>query len=278
MWFRVAARVRGVTTTLGVFGIVVGVVGGLAVADGSGLDSIALVLGGVGFAMLIAGTALTLVPLAPRIAARPIAPVVAGRWRALNSPASKVPSHGTHGHGQTFAVDLVYEPAEGARPEFGQGPGFRAPQDFPAFGRELYAPDDGLVVAVRDNARDHRSRSNMLAYAYMMVDGSIRELFGSRNVLGNHVIVDLGDGTFAALAHLQHGSARVRRGQRVRRGEQLARCGNSGNSSEPHVHLQLMDHRWPLIAAGMPFVFTGADIDDQDSAAGVPANDRFIRA
>jgi len=70
----------------------------------------------------------------------------------------------------------------------------------------------------------------------------------------------------------------VRRGQFVRCGEVLARCGNSGNSNEPHVHLQLMDHRLPLIAAGLPFAFTDATIDDRDDTPGLPANDRFIDA
>ncbi|MFN2494650.1 MAG: M23 family metallopeptidase [Pseudonocardiaceae bacterium] len=51
------------------------------------------------------------------------------------------------------------------------------------------------------------------------------------------------------------GSARVDAGNRVRAGQQIAECGNSGNSSEPHLHIQLMDHAQPLIAAGPPMEF-----------------------
>lgn len=48
-----------------------------------------------------------------------VGPPVTGRWTALNSPADKVPSHGTHGYGQTYAIDIVAEPEEGSRPPFG---------------------------------------------------------------------------------------------------------------------------------------------------------------
>jgi len=105
-----------------------------------------------GFGLLVVGIALHLMPGAPRVEPREVAPPVRGRWSALNSPAGKVPSHGTHGYGQSFAVDLLFEPADGGRPRFGAGPGFRPPSDFPGFGEPLYAPDAGTVVAVRDGA------------------------------------------------------------------------------------------------------------------------------
>lgn len=99
-------------------------------------------------------------------------PPVAGRWVALNSPADKVPSHGTHGYGQTYAIDIVAEPqpkAEaqpGAKPDAGVGAGkggavhgglsrpkfrylwpvVRRNRHFPAFGAPLLAVADGMVV------------------------------------------------------------------------------------------------------------------------------------
>jgi len=74
-------------------------------------------------------------------------------------------------------------------------------------------------------------------------------------VLGNHVILDLGGGVYAVLAHLRRGSMRVDEGERVRPGEPVAECGNSGNSSEPHLHFQLMDSEHVLFAAGLPLEF-----------------------
>ncbi|BCK70234.1 hypothetical protein Srufu_041870 [Streptomyces libani subsp. rufus] len=57
-------------------------------------------------------------------AAEPVltAAPVTGRWKAQNSPADKVPSHGTRAYGQAYAIDIVAEPASGARPGFGWWP------------------------------------------------------------------------------------------------------------------------------------------------------------
>jgi murein DD-endopeptidase MepM/ murein hydrolase activator NlpD len=93
-------------------------------------------------------------------------------------------------------------------------------------------------------------------------------------VLGNHVVLDLGKGVYAVLAHLQRGSVSVSPGQRVRRGEVIGRCGNSGNSTEPHLHFQLQDHRVPLIAAGVPFTFEGVPVPANEEALEVPAAGR----
>ena len=58
---------------------------------------------------------------------------------------------------------------------------------------------------------------------------------------GNHVVLDLGNGEYALLAHLQRGSVRVEAGDRVRAGDVLGLTGNSGNSSEPHLHFHVQD-------------------------------------
>lgn len=72
---------------------------------------------------------------------------------------------------------------------------------------------------------------------------------------GNHVILDLGDGRYAFYAHLKPGSVRVERGDRVRRGELIGQLGNSGSSTGPHLHFQVMDSPSPLASDGLPFVF-----------------------
>ncbi|HEX2034348.1 MAG TPA: M23 family metallopeptidase [Chloroflexota bacterium] len=279
--FRAGARVRGVASQAGGVTLLAGVAGALLLPDHLVSDRLALGLGFVGFLLLMLGTILTIVPRGPRLAPRAVAPPVRGRWVAVNSPASGVPSHGTHGHGQTFAIDLVYEPALGTRPAFGSGAAFRPAQDFPGFGQEILAPADGRVVAVRQSAPDHRSRSNRPAGAYMLLEGAVRELGGSRFLLGNYVVLDLGDGAYATLAHLQRGSVAVRPGQLVRQGDVLARCGNSGNSSEPHLHFQLADHQLAFVAAGLPFVFTGVRLEGAEGTVagdGVPANEQAMVA
>ena len=72
---------------------------------------------------------------------------------------------------------------------------------------------------------------------------------------GNYVILSLGHGRFAFYAHLKPHSIRVHPGQRVRRGQVIGRLGNSGSSSGPHLHFQLMDRPSALASDGLPFVF-----------------------
>ncbi len=80
-------------------------------------------------------------------------------------------------------------------------------------------------------------------------------------------MLELDDGTHALYAHVQRGSFTVREGERVRAGQVVARCGNSGNSTEPHVHFQLMDGPDPDTARGVPFTWRGI---------GVPRNGEIV--
>jgi murein DD-endopeptidase MepM/ murein hydrolase activator NlpD len=104
----------------------------------------------------------------------------------------------------------------------------------------------------------------------MLIEGAVREISGARWIVGNHVVLDLGDGVYAMYAHVRRGSLKIKPGDRVRAGQQIARCGNSGNSTEPHVHFQLMDGPDLDAARGIPFTWSGI---------GVPANkDTFMAA
>lgn len=214
-------------------------------------------------------------PDSPRVAREPVEvdPPVTGRWSALNSPADRTPSHGTHAYGQTYAIDVVAEPEPGARPGFRWlWPLARRNSDFPAFGAPLLAVAEGTVVRVVDDQRDHLSRTSLLALLYLMVvEASVRDLAGVKRIVGNHVVLDLGDGTYALYAHLRRGSLTVREGDRVTAGRQLARCGNSGNSTEPHLHFQLMDGPDPDTARGIPFTWRGIGVPRNRETFEVPA-------
>lgn len=231
----------------------------------------------VGLPLFVLGIAGAYGPRAGGAAATPIRPPVRGRWSALNSPATKVPSHGTHGYAQTYAIDLIADPSDGSRPAFGTGRGMRPAEDFPAFGMNVLAPGDGTVVRLRQRSRDHRSRTTLAVYPYLLVEGMIREVIGPGRILGNHIVIDHGGGVHSLIAHLQRGSAVVAEGDRVRAGDVIARCGNSGNSSEPHVHLQLMDRSRPTVAAGLPFSFTDIEVEGRPDAD-LPADGQTMRA
>ncbi|MEI5034008.1 M23 family metallopeptidase [Streptomyces sp. S1A(2023)] len=224
-------------------------------------------------ALMVATTVLQVGAAAPQGEPRPpveVDPPVTGRWTALNSPADKTPSHGTHVYGQTYAIDIVAEPETGegeppARPAFRWlWPFFRRNRAFPAFGAPLLAVADATVVKASDGQRDHLSRNSLAGVVYLMlIEGNIRSIVGAHRIIGNHVILDLGEGTYAVYAHIQRGSLRVKAGETVRAGELLGRVGNSGNTTEPHLHFQLMDGPDLDNARGVPFTWRGV---------GVPAN------
>ncbi|MDY7091012.1 MAG: M23 family metallopeptidase [Actinomycetota bacterium] len=202
-----------------------------------------------------------------------LAPPVRGRWAVLNSPGTAVPSHGVKAYGQMYAVDIL-RPSPDAATSIGWSPRTRRPGSYPSFGEPVRAMAVGTVVRATHWQRDHRSRDTWPALLWMMtVEAFARELGGASFILGNHVIVEHDDGTFAAYAHLRRGSARVRAGDRVTAGQQLGEVGNTGNTSEPHLHVQLMDRSRVTAAAGLPMRWpelTAGEEKDPRWATGEP--------
>lgn len=192
---------------------------------------------------------------------------VHGRWRALSSPATKVPSHSTHEYGQTWALDIVAAPDGPVAPAFGGMRGPLPPEDFPAFGQPVFAGGDGTVVLARDGAPDRGSRNSWLLLPLFVVESALRGIGGQRFVFGNLLVIRLDHGGYQAFAHLQRGSIGPALGARVSAGDSVARCGNSGNSTEPHLHLQLMNRPTPTAAVGYPFVLRGIRIEGSDAGS-----------
>jgi peptidase M23-like protein len=108
------------------------------------------------------------------------------------------------------------------------------------YGEPVYAVADAQVVEASDGMED----SPPGALPNLSVDQAD----------GNHVILSLGGGRFALYAHLQPHSVKVRRQQSVRRGQLLGLVGTSGNSSEPHLHFQVMDRPSSLASDGVPYL------------------------
>src|SRR5208282_3566122 len=77
---------------------------------------------------------------------------------------------------------------------------------------------------------------------------------------GNHVIMEIGNGLFAFYAHMQPGSLRVKVGDKVRRGQVLGLLGNSGNSSEPHLHFQICNANSELGSEGLPYALPSFEL------------------
>ncbi|MET0671858.1 MAG: M23 family metallopeptidase [Microbacterium pygmaeum] len=181
-----------------------------------------------------------------------------GRWRAEMSPARRVPSHGTDLFGITYAIDFVGVDERGRsapttwRSRFAS----EAPEAFTGFGRAILAPLAGAVVAVHDGEPDHVGRRSPLTLLPYLLGQAGRVRQGIAAIAGNHVVIAAAPGgPFVALVHLRRGSLRVRVGDAVAVGDALAACGNSGNSTQPCVHVQVTDSLEWATARGVPIVF-----------------------
>lgn len=182
-----------------------------------------------------------------------------GTWLTQNSPARRVPSHGTDLLGERYAIDFVGVDDRRRTADRRDWRTFLATEPverFFAFGRPILAPADGVVVDVHDHEIDHEARRSQLALVPYALGQSARLRQGVHAVAGNYLTIALREGgAFVALAHLRAGSLRVAVGERVTTGQQVAECGNSGNSTQPHLHLQVMDSADLSVARGVPVAF-----------------------
>jgi murein DD-endopeptidase MepM/ murein hydrolase activator NlpD len=135
----------------------------------------------------------------------------------------------------------------------------RANEQYYCFGRKVLSPSDGTVVSVTNDVADN-------------APGFVSTL----TLYGNNLVIDHGNGEFSLLAHLKKGSIVVKRGSRVRAGETVGLTGNSGTSTEPHLHYQLMDRADYLRAHGMPSQFYDYLADGQPMVRGEPTRNSIV--
>ena len=140
---------------------------------------------------------------------------------------------------QRWAYDLLVEPAMH---------GSNNLNDYGCYGTTVVAPVSALVHHATDGAPDH-------------TPGQLSN--DAENPTGNTVVLRLETGTFLVIAHLKTGSVHVETGDSVDEGDPIGACGNSGNTSEPHIHIhhQRQDPRiYPLnFAEGLPLYFRDHD-------------------
>ena len=167
-----------------------------------------------------------------------------GAWTVVNGGVTKETSHSWDIPTQRYAYDFLILDEEGRSFQGDE----TDPAAFYCYGQDILAPADGVVAEVLTGQPDSRITKDRKASCQ------------ARDLRGNYILLDHGQGEFSLLAHLQPDSILVTVGQQVRRGEALARCGNSGNSSEPHLHFQLQQGASFTTSPGLPIPFASLDV------------------
>ena len=165
-----------------------------------------------------------------------IAPPFQGQWLVIQGGRSPLQNHHLAAYNQQFALDLLR--LENGRIS-GDGTGNAAVHSWEA---PLRSPVDGEVVVARGDMDDAEGVSFVTDPA---------------DAAGNVIVIELDTGLFVVLGHLRHGTLRVSEGDRVRQGDPLALAGNSGNTTLPHLHLQVQTHAdlWDADNRSVPFAF-----------------------
>lgn len=178
-----------------------------------------------------------------------------GRWFVYWGGRTPLQNHHAVSPTQRFAYDFVVA----SRGRTHRAGSRRVNTDFYCFGRPILAPAVGVVRTAVDGLPDNAPGT--------LDDG---------RPFGNHVVVDLGQGEYAWLAHLRRTSVDVRPGQRIEAGDVIGECGNSGRSSEPHLHFHLQDTADPSAGAGLPAAFRTYWADGGSVEIGEPQRGQFV--
>lgn len=178
-----------------------------------------------------------------------------GEWTVVWGGRTVAENYHAATQDQRFAYDLVV--MRDGSTHAGDG---TSNEQYFCFGLDILAPGGGVVVASGDGIADNRPG-----------------VMNAAQPLGNHVILDHGNGEYSFLAHLREGSVRVGVGDRVEAGQVVGECGNSGNSSEPHLHYHLQTTPDFGRGEGLPAQFRSYVADDVPVERGEPVQGQRIR-
>lgn len=198
---------------------------------------------------------------------------VSGRWFVVAS--GDVSQHHRWVVSSEYALDLARVNAD-MRTYTGDGTRLT---DYITYGQPILAVADGVVVATRNDRADNEAMLRQPgeafdAYMQRVVEMQQATMMqgGFDAIAGNYVLIRHANGEHSLYAHLKQGSVRVNAGDAVASGAQIAEAGSSGNSTEPHLHFQLIDGPDLNSARGLPITFTGLRPE------WVPIADRHLRS
>jgi len=130
--------------------------------------------------------------------------------------------------------------------------------DYYCYGKEVLSPVNGRIIRIVNHLADN-------------VIGSIDSI----NYWGNEVLIQDNRGFFIKIAHFANASITVVEGQTVYVGTLLGLCGNSGNSPQPHIHIQVQESEL-FNAPTTPFIFVNYAQDEKYNTAGLPEVKKHI--
>ena len=161
------------------------------------------------------------------------------RWIVVNGGVSKETSHSWNVITQRYAYDFIMLDKEG-KSFLGNGTSL---SDYYCYEMKILAPADGVVVEIKNSLKDSKVIGN----------GRTDPLI--KDIRGNYVVIQHSDNEYSCLAHLKPESILVSVGQTVNRKQPIALCGNSGNTSEPHLHFQVQNGKSFFTSVGLPIHF-----------------------
>jgi hypothetical protein len=148
---------------------------------------------------------------------------------------------------QRYAIDWVQiQTVEGVRTTW-KGPEDKNDSYF-CYDQPIYSVAAGTVVNIADGLAENVPHSSKYAYP-----------IDFNNAAGNHLVVKIAPHRYVLYAHMRPGTVRVKAGDRVGVGDILGRVGNTGSSTEPHLHMHIDDQPSFLGGNGVPYEFTSFD-------------------
>jgi murein DD-endopeptidase MepM/ murein hydrolase activator NlpD len=185
---------------------------------------------------------------------------LAGAWYV--GAGASFHSHHRWAVPEEFALDIG-RLGENGRTHRGDG---ARNEDFYAWEAPVRAVADGKVVRTIDRFVDSDAMLQAAGESPEAYQARIQQQQGAllqqglEAIGGNVVVIEHPNGEYSHYLHLRHGSLSVKVGDAVKRGQTIARLGNTGNSTEPHLHFQVTDGPDPLLSAGVPVAFEAIEI------------------
>ena len=162
-----------------------------------------------------------------------------GQWVVVNGGVNQNTSHSWEIPTQRYAYDFIILDENGKSYRGDE----TCPTSFYCYGQDILAPADGVVVEMQ--SRHPNSE----------IFPSRRASCKAHDIRGNYVLIQHAENEYSLLAHLKPDSICVNLGEQVKRGQKIAECGNTGNTSEPHLHFQIQAGRSFFNSPGLPVEF-----------------------